>query len=187
MPETLRVGIIVGSLRAGSYSRQVARELVAAAPATLTFEWLEIGDLPLYNADLESDLPPAWARFREEVTALDGVLFVTPEYNRSIPAALKNAIDVASRPSGQNRWNGKPAAIASVTTGALGAFGANHHLRQALVFVNMPAMPQPELYVGRVTTLLDESGKLVNEDTRALFRKFMDAFSVWVHRFTTND
>ena len=180
---TVRVALIVGSLRKGSYSRAIGMELKALAEPGLEIEPVEIGDLPLYDPDLETDNPPpAWERFREEVATTEAVLFVTPEYNRSIPGALKNALDVGSRPYGHSIWQGKPAAIVSVSPGALGAFGANHHLRQPLVFLNMPTMAQPEAYLGGVADLLDEHGKLKNDGTRDFLKGFIDAFAGWIEK-----
>ena len=154
-----------------------------AAPE-LEVEPVEIGDLPLYNPDLETETPPAaWTRFRADMAAVQAVLFVTPEYNRSIPGALKNALDVGSRPYGRSIWAGKPAAIVSVSPGAIGAFGANHHLRQPLVFLNMPTMQQPEAYVGNVAGLLnEEDGRLKNEGTREFLKEFLDAFAAWIEK-----
>ena len=134
------VVVIVGSLRKESLNRKMAKALRAMAPASMKLEIVEIGDLPLFNADLEANPPPAAVAFKARVKKADAVLFVTPEYNRSVPGALKNAIDVGSRPKGQSAWEGKPCAIVSVAPGAIGAFGANHHLRQSMVFLNMPAM-----------------------------------------------
>mgnify|MGYP002652585758 CR=1 FL=1 len=180
---TVRVALIVGSLRKGSYSRAIGMALKALAEPGLEIEPVEIGELPLYDPDLETDNPPpAWERFREEVATTEAVLFVTPEYNRSIPGALKNALDVGSRPYGHSIWQGKPAAIVSVSPGALGAFGANHHLRQPLVFLGMPTLQQPEAYVGHVADLLDENGKLKKDDTRAFLKSFTDAFAVWIDK-----
>ena len=180
---TVRVALIVGSLRKGSYSRAIGMELKALAEPGLEIEPVEIGDLPLYNPDLETDAPPpAWTRFREEVATTQAVLFVTPEYNRSIPGALKNALDVGSRPYGHSIWSKKPAAIVSVSPGALAAFGANHHLRQPLVFLGMPTMQQPEAYIGNVADLLDDDGKLKKDDTRKFLRDFMDAFADWIEK-----
>jgi chromate reductase len=177
-----KVGVFVGSLRKSSYSRQVAVTLRTLAPESLELAFIELGDLEMYNQDLEDGgMPPAsWVRFREEVKKLDAVLFVTPEYNRSIPAVLKNALDVGSRPAGQSVWNGKPGAVVSVSPGAIGAFGANHVLRQSLVFLNIPAMQQPEAYIGNVKTLYDQEGNLVNDKTREFFQKIMDAFAAWI-------
>lgn len=177
---TKRIAVFVGSLRKESFSRKTAQALIRLAPGSLTLEILEIGGLQMYNQDLEETLPDAWTEFRRRLKGFDGVLFVTPEYNRSIPAVLKNAIDVGSRPYGSNSWDGKPGAVVSVSPGALGAFGANHHLRQSLVFVNVLAMAQPEAYVGGAAKLFDESGHLTNETTRAFLQKFLAAFAEWV-------
>ncbi|WP_292024161.1 MULTISPECIES: NADPH-dependent FMN reductase [unclassified Brevundimonas] len=180
---SVRVALIVGSLRQGAYSRAIGLELKALAAPGLELELVEIGDLPLYNPDLETDAPPpAWTRFREEVATTQAVLFVTPEYNRSIPGALKNALDVGSRPYGHSIWARKPAAIVSVSPGALAAFGANHHLRQPLVFLGMPTMQQPEAYIGNVADLLDDNGKLKKDDTRKFLKDFMDAFATWIEK-----
>ena len=124
--------------------------------------------------------PAASAAFKAKIAAAHAVLFVTPEYNRSVPGVLKNAIDIASRPYGKSAWDGKPGAVVSVTPGGLGAFGANHHLRQSLVFLNVPAMPQPEAYLSGAAGLFDEAGKLKNDDTRAFLQKLGEAFAAWV-------
>lgn len=175
------VAVLVGSLRKGSFSRAVADNLATLATDKVTLRSVEIGELPLYNPDLDESTPPAaWARFRSEVVGADAVLFVTPEYNRSIPGPLKNAIDVGSRPYGHSVWKGKPTAIVSVSPGLLGAFGANHHLRQPLVFLDMPVMQQPEAYVSKVGDLLDKDGKLANDDTRAFLTGFLAAFATWI-------
>ena len=178
---TVRVALIVGSLREGSYSRAVAMALKDLAAPGLELIPIEIGDLPLYNPDLEAAVPAPWARFRQAVEETTAVLFVTPEYNRSIPGALKNALDVGSRPYGHSVWQAKPAAIVSVSPGAIGAFGANHHLRQPLVFLNMPVMQQPEAYIGNVEALL-EDGVLKNEGTRDFLKTFADAFADWIEK-----
>ena len=176
------VAVIVGSLRKQSYSRKMARALIECAPPSLRLEIIEIGQLPLYNQDDDDEgRPPApYAVFRERVKAADAVLFVTPEYNRSVPGVLKNAIDVGSRPYGKSAWEGKPGAIVSISPGAMGGFGANHHLRQSLVFLNVPAMQQPEAYVNSAATVFDERGVIHNEHTRELARKFMTAFAAWI-------
>lgn len=172
----LNVAVLVGSLRKESFNRKVAVGLSAVAPDGMTLSTIEIGDLPLYNPDLDADTPPeAWTRFRSEVGKANAVLFVTPEYNRSVPAALKNALDVGSRPYGQSVWNGKPAAIISGSPGNISAFGANHHLRQSLVFLDMPTLQQPEAYLAHVDKLVDESGKLV-PDTAKFLGDFLKAF-----------
>nr|WP_311197556.1 NAD(P)H-dependent oxidoreductase [Rugamonas brunnea] len=178
-----KIGILVGSLRKDSYTRKVAQALVSLAPSTLTFEFIDIGELPLYNQDLEENgavAPAAWTAFRQRVQGCDGVLFFTPEYNRSVPAALKNAIDVGSRPYGSSVWGGKPGAILSVSPGAIGGFGANHHLRQSMVFLDVPLLQQPEAYIGGAAKLFDDSGKLANEGTQQFLQKFAAAYAHWV-------
>lgn len=174
------VAVIVGSLRKGSINRQVANALTELAPPELTLNIIEIAHLPLYNQDVDDNPPSAWTAFRERIRAANAVLFVTPEHNRSVPAALKNALDVGSRPYGKNAWSGKPGAVVSATPGAMGGFGANHHLRQSLVFLNIPAMAQPEAYIGGADKLFDANGKLVNDGTRKFLQSFLQAFAAWV-------
>ena len=176
------VAVIVGSLRKDLLNRLLALSMQALAAPSLKLTLVEIGDLPLYNPDLDegSSVPAAWTRFRQTVNANDAVLFVTPEYNRSVPGALKNAIDVGSRPYGQSVWSKKPSAVVSVSPGALGGFGANHHLRQSLVFLNMPAMQQPEAYIGQAAKLFDADGKLVSDSTREFLAQFCTAFESWI-------
>lgn len=181
MPPT--VAVIVGSLRKGSYNRMMAHALAKLAGDRLELEIVEIGDLPLYNSDLDEDAPVQWREFRESVKSFDAVLFVTPEYNRSVPGALKNAIDVGSRPYGQSVWSGKPAAIVSCSPGGLSAFGANHHLRQSLVFLDMPTLQQPEAYIGQVDKLFDDQGQLNNADTEKFLNGFIDAFAKLIARY----
>ncbi len=181
MPETRDVAVFVGSLRRESFTRRIAVALGRLAPAQLKLDIVEIGDLPLYDQDLETANPPApWQRVRDRIRAADAVLFATPEYNRSVPGVLKNAIDVGSRPSGHAAWNGKPAAVVSVSPGALGAFGANHHLRQSLVFLDMPTLQQPEVYLGGVASLVDEQGNITNDSTRQFLTRFTEAFARWI-------
>ena len=172
--------VIVGSLRKESFNRKMANALRELVPASLKLEIVEIGQLPLYNQDLDADPPAAWKEFRARIKKADGVLFITPEYNRSVPAPLKNAIDVGSRPYGQSAWEKKPAAVVSVSPGAIGGFGANHHLRQSLVFLDMPTMQQPEAYVGGADKLFDASGKITNDGTRGFLTKFLEAYATWV-------
>lgn len=180
MAAARNVAVLVGSLRKDSFNRKLAKALAALAPETLKLEIIEIGELPLYNQDLDDSPPAAWVAFRRRVKAADAVLFVTPEYNRSVPGVLKNAIDVGSRPYGQSAWDGKPGAIISVSPGAIGAFGANHHLRQSLVFLNVPAMPQPEAYIGGAAGLFDGAGNLTNDSTKEFLRKYLQAFAAWI-------
>lgn len=175
-----KIAVIVGSLRKESYNLKTAKELIALAPESLSLEMLNIADLPMFNEDLEGTPPKEWVTFREQIAAADGVLFLTPEYNRSVPAVLKNAIDVGSRPYGQNSWDGKPAAIVSVSIGGISGFGANHHLRQSLVFVNMHTMAQPEAYIGGAGALFNDEGKLINDSTKEFLNTFMEAFEKWI-------
>ncbi len=179
---TRNIAVIVGSLRKDSFTRKVAQSMIELAPGSLNMEIVEIRDLPLYNQDDETDNPPAaFTAFRERIRQADGILFCTPEYNRSVPGALKNAIDVGSRPYGKAAWTGKPCAIVSVSPGALGGFGANHHLRQMLPFLDMPCMPAPEAYVGQVAGKY-EGERLIDDSSRAFFQTFIDTFAAWVER-----
>ncbi|HYG27625.1 MAG TPA: NAD(P)H-dependent oxidoreductase, partial [Caulobacteraceae bacterium] len=156
-----QIAVLVGSLRHNAYSRQVAEALIEIAPQGLELKIVEIGELPFYNQDLETDTPPpAWTRFRQELKAADGVVFITPEYNRGLPAVIKNAIDVGSRPYGDSGFSGKPAAVISQSPGVYGGFGANHQLRQSLVFLDMPVMQQPEAYLGSAGDFFDENGEV---------------------------
>lgn len=180
MTQTRRVAVLVGSLRKASLNRKMALALAAMAPASLKLDIVEIRDLPLYDQDLDTDSPPEpWARLRREIAGADAVLFVTPEYNRSVPAPLKNAIDVASRPYGKSAWNGKPGAVVSVSPGAIGGFGANHHLRQSLVFLNVPTL-QHEAYIGGADKLFDEKGDITNPGTKDFLGKFLLAYERWI-------
>ena len=158
----------------------MAKALVDLAPKGLKLGIVEIGQLPLYNQDADDKPPAEWTAFRERIRAADAVLFVTPEYNRSVPAPLKNAIDVGSRPYGKSAWSGKPGAVVSASPGAIGGFGANHHLRQSLVFLDVPAMQQPEAYIGGADKLFDATGKLTNDGTRKFLQGFMQAFEAWI-------
>ena len=177
---TKQVAILVGSLREGSITRQLAKALSAAAPDTLSFKFVEVGDLPLYNEDLETDAPPkAWTTFREEIKSADAVLVVSPEYNRGVPGALKNAIDVGSRPWGQAVWAGKPAAIATASPGALGGYGVNHQLRQILNVFGMPILPT-EVYISGLYDLFSESGDVAKEDTSKFFTSIMAGIEDWI-------
>ncbi len=183
MANPKNVAVLVGSLRKASLNRKMALALAAMAPPTLALKIVDIGELPLYNADLDGDaVPAAWAAFRQQIAGSDAVLFITPEYNRSVPSVLKNAIDVGSRPYGKSAWAAKPAAIVSVSPGALGAFGANHHLRQSLVFLNMPAMQQPEAYIGGADKLFAEDGSISNPATQEFMTKYLAAFEQWITR-----
>ncbi|MFB1634949.1 MULTISPECIES: NADPH-dependent FMN reductase [unclassified Pseudomonas] len=179
MSQVYSVAVVVGSLRKDSYNRKVARALSELAPSSLALRIVEIADLPLYNEDVEVTAPDSWKHFRDEIRRSDAVLFVTPEYNRSVPGCLKNAIDVGSRPYGQSAWAGKPTAVVSVSPGAIGGFGANHAVRQSLVFLDMPCMQMPEAYIGGAASLFDEAGKL-SDKTRPFLQGFIDKFASWV-------
>ena len=179
---TRKIAVLVGSLRKESFTRKLAKSLMLAAPPTLELEIVEIGEMPLYNQDDETDTPPAtWTEFRGRIRDADGVLFCTPEYNRSLPGVLKNAIDVGSRPYGQAAWTGKPCAVVSNSPGALGGFGANHAVRQCLVFLNMPCMQSPEAYIGSVANKFD-GDTLTDEGLKTFLQQFMECFATWVER-----
>ncbi len=182
MSRTYSVAVLVGSLRAESITRKLAKALIGRAPASLSCAIVPV-DMPLYNEDLDGDVPPAWAAFREALQASDAVLFASPEYNRSVPGVLKNAIDVGSRPYGRGALLGKPAAVFTHAPGPLGATLANHAIRQSLVFLNMPTLPQPEIYLPRSKTVLGADGELEGEDAVKLFTSFMAAFGAWIERF----
>ncbi|WP_392563271.1 NAD(P)H-dependent oxidoreductase [Orbus wheelerorum] len=176
------IAVLVGSLRKESYNLKVAKVLAKLALTSLELKIIQIGDLPLYNEDIDAASPPqTYTRFRNEISACKGVLFVTPEYNRSTPAVIKNAIDVGSRPYGKSVWSKKPAAIISVSPGAIGGFGANHHLRQSLVFLDMPTMQQPEAYFGGVANSFDDKGDII-EKSQAFLKQFIDAYSQWFEK-----
>ncbi len=175
------VVVIVGSLRKESFNRKMAKAIAGMAPASLKFDIVEIGHLPHFNQDSEATPTPEVTAFKERIARADAVLFVTPEYNRGLPGVLKNAIDVASRPYGKSAWNGKPGAVVSVSPGVIGAFGANHQLRQSLVFLNVPALPH-EAYIGNAAKLFDDKGALISDDTRDFLTKFLQRFEEWIER-----
>ena len=180
MANPRKVAVLVGSLRRGSFTRKVANTVIKLAPASLAPEIVEIGGVSHYNQDLEANPPRDWVDFRDKLRAADALLFATPEYNRSVPGVLKNAIDVGSRPREASVFSGKPGAVISVSPGALAGFGANHHLRQMLVFLNVPTMQQPEAYVGGVAKIFDDAGNLTNDSTRQFLQSFVDSFARWI-------
>lgn len=183
MDKQLRVVAVVGSLRRESYTRRVVNALRELTPEGMAIEIAPIGAMPLYNEDEETDIPPPeWQAFRRQVLRSDAVLFATPEYNRSIPGGLKNALDVGSRPYGASVWSGKPAAVLSVSPGAIGGFGANHHLRQCLVFLDMPVLQQPEAYLAHAASFIDASGRITSSETVAFLKAFVSAFEKWIRR-----
>jgi chromate reductase len=184
---TRNVAMIVGSLRKESFTRKVANALAELAPKSLLLDHAEIGNLPLYNQELDDEKrpPKEWTQFRDRLRNDAAVLFLTPEYNRSVPGVLKNAIDVGSRPYGSSIWAGKPAAIVSCSPGAMGGFGANHHLRQSLVFLDMPCLQQPEMYLNQIAKAFDQNGKLTDDNVRALLTTFINKFEQWVDKYVT--
>jgi chromate reductase len=180
--QTKKIAVIVGSLRKESINRKVARGLVQLAPASLSMQIIEIGQLPLYDQDYDDDSPLAYVEFRNKIAASDAVLFVTPEHNRSMPAAMKNAVDIGSRPRGHNVWNAKAGAIISASPSMLGAYGATQHLRQSLTCLNIYCMPNPETYLSQADKLFDAAGEMT-ETGQALLRRFIEAYANWVQRF----
>ena len=176
------VVVLVGSLRKDSWNRKVADLIAGLAPPHLKLTQVDWGHLSYYNQDLDADPPKDWVEFRKRIKAADAVLLVTPEYNRSLPGGFKNAIDIASRPYGQNVFDGKPGAVVSASIGNIGGFGAHHNLRQSLAYLNVATMPQPEVYLSNVASLIDETGKLKQDSTRAHLQKFGQAFADWIDR-----
>lgn|SRR5690554_3484826 len=178
------IGIVVGSIRKEAFTKKIGEFLVANAPAGYRFDFIKIADLPIYNQDYDDANEPAnYAPFREKVRSMNGIIFVTPEHNRSVPAALKNALDVGSRPYGKNVWDGKPALIISSSISGISGFGANHHLRQMLAFLNMPTVQQPEVYLANVQDYFDDSGNLVKDDTAQFLRKVLNDYIQFVSKF----
>ncbi len=174
------IGLFVGSLRTASYSKKLANAIISMAPDGFDFTIIPIGNLPLYNQDYDdhNQVPEAYTVFREALAQVHGVIFITPEYNRSLPAVLKNALDVGSRPYGKNNWNGRPGMVISCSAGGLSGFGANHHLRQSLVFLNVPVLQQPEVYLANVKDCFDETGALTERSAKFL-QKAVDAYVEW--------
>ncbi len=178
-----KIAVLVGSLRKESYNLKIAKELIKLAPDSLKLEIVEIGNLVHYNEDIESNVPKEYTAFRQKIKDADGYLFITPEYNRSIPSALKNAFDVASRPWGQNVYSGKPGGVVSASISPIGGFGANHIVRQSMAFLNVYMMQQPEMYIGNAASLFDEAGNLINEDTKKYLKRYIDSFADWAAKF----
>lgn len=178
-----KIAVIVGSLRKESYNRKIAQEMIRLSEGKLEMKIVEIADLPLYTEDLDQNPPEAWTSFREQIKGVDGLLIVSPEYNRTIPGALKNAVDVGSRPYGSSVWPGKPGAVVTSSISSLGGLAANHHIRQAFVFVDVPLMQQPEAYIGNAAEIFKEDGKTLVADTEKFLSDFIDAFHQWVEKF----
>ncbi|KVU46215.1 NADPH-dependent FMN reductase [Burkholderia ubonensis] len=175
-----RIAVIVGSLRRGSWNRALARAVVSLAPGDLAFEFVEIGELPLYSQDYDADFPEVAKRFKQAIEAADGLLFVTPEYNRSIPGVLKNAIDWGSRPWGANSWAGKPGALLGTSPGATGTALSQQHLRNVLAYLDVATLGQPEMFIKHDPTRIDDEGRIVSDDTRKFLQGFVDRYAAWV-------
>lgn len=179
-----KIAVLVGSLRKDSFNLKVAKVFKQIAPQSLSLDIIEIGDLPFYNEDIDTDTPPqSYVRFRQEIANCNGVIFVTPEYNRGLPAVIKNALDVGSRPYGKSVWSKKPAAVISVSQGAIGGFGANHQLRQSFVFLDMPTLQQPEAYIGNINNAFDENGNM-NEKTKKFLSAIINSYAHWVEKLS---
>ncbi|MDA3973152.1 NAD(P)H-dependent oxidoreductase [Enterococcus thailandicus] len=182
---TKKIGFFIGSLREDSYNKKVAEAFASLLPDGYESVFVKMDDLPFYNEDLETpeNAPEAWTRFRNEVKDLDGVIFVSPEYNRSIPAVLKNALDVGSRPYGQSVWDTKPGLVVTASPGGIGGFGANHIIRQSLVFLNVPTLQQPEAYIGNIANLVGEDGKII-DGTMKFFETIVNAYIDFLEKLT---
>lgn len=179
-----RIEVVVGSLRRDSFNKQLAQALARLAGSEMTFSYLDLGVLPLYSQDYDADFPPVAREFKQRIEAADGLLFVTPEYNRSMPGVLKNAIDWGSRPWGHNSWKDKPAAVCGISVGATGTALAQQHLRNVLAYLDVPTMGQPEIFLKHTEDFFDASGNIANEGTRKFLQGFVDRFAAWVQRQT---
>jgi len=178
------IGILAGSLRKESFSKKIAKNILSFAPEGYEFRMISLDGLEIYNQDFDDEgpVPERYTVFRKEMNEVDGIIFITPEYNRSVPGVLKNALDVGSRPYGQSVWDKKPAAVFSNSPGNISAFGANHHLRQCLVFLNMPAMQQPEVYIAKANELFDDSGALKEGEQKKFIREAVEAYIKWFEK-----
>ncbi len=178
-----KIAVIVGSLRKESFHRKIANYITTIAPENLELEFVEVGGLPLFNEDLDGkNAPESWVNFRNKIKEMNGVILVSPEYNRSMPATIKNALDVGSRPYGSNVWDGMAGAVISGSLSGIGGFGANHHIRQSAVFLNIFMMQQPEAYIPTIQNIFDNAGNVKSEETKAVFQKFINAFEKWVEK-----
>ena len=184
MSQPITVAVIVGSLRKDSINRRAAKAIASLAPAHVRFNIVEIGDLALYNQDFDAldPQPAGYVAFRDAIRAADAVLLVTPEYNRSIPGGLKNALDVGSRPWGKNVFAGKPAAVVSASISAIGGFGAHHDLKRVAGYLNMPMLNQPEVYLSSAAEMFGADGSIQREDTKTFLKTFVDAFTAWIEK-----
>ena len=179
-----QIGYVIGSLRKESINRKLANALIKLGPPDFVFKELKIGDLPLYNQDDDKAQASVVQRLKSELRAVDAVMFVTAEYNRSVPGVLKNALDHASRPYGQSAWAGKPAGIIGASIGAISAAVAQLHLRTILAYLDMPTLGQPEAYLHIKDGFFDEAGNIANADTRKFLHGWMDKYAAWVKKFT---
>ncbi|RST56384.1 NADPH-dependent FMN reductase [Variovorax sp. MHTC-1] len=175
-----RIAVIVGSLRKDSFNRKLALSIAQLAPSDFTFEHLRIDDLPLYNQDDDGNQAPAVMRLKSEIVASQGLLFVTPEYNRSLPGVLKNAIDNASRPYGQSAWAGKPAGVIGVSVGAIGTAVAQQHLRNVLAYLDVPTLGQPEAFLQNKEGLFDDKGHIADGSTKKFLQGWVDKYVAWI-------
>ncbi|KVD49962.1 NADPH-dependent FMN reductase [Burkholderia sp. MSMB1072] len=175
-----RIAVVVGSLRSASTNRALAHAVISLAPADFSFEFVEIGELPLYSQDYDADFPEVAKRFKQSIEAADALLFVTPEYNRSIPGVLKNALDWGSRPWGSNSWSGKPGAVLGTSPGAVGTALAQQHLRNVLAYLDVKTLGQPEMFIKHDPARIDDQGQIVSEDTRKFLQGFVDRYAGWV-------
>lgn len=175
-----RIEVVVGSLRRDSFNKQLAHALSKLASPDLTFSFADLGSLPLYSQDYDADFPQVAREFKQRIETADGLLFVTPEYNRSMPGVLKNGLDWGSRPWGQNSWKGKPAAVCGISVGATGTALAQQHLRNVLAYLDVPALGQPEIFLKYADGFFDASGGIANDDTRKFLQAFVDRFDAWV-------
>jgi chromate reductase len=178
----IKVAVLVGSLRRDSFNRKLARAVEKLAPGEFEFRHIRIDNLPLYNQDFDGDYPAEGKRLKQEIEAADALLLVTPEYNRSVPGVLKNALDMGSRPWGTNSFAGKPGAAIGISIGATGASMAQQHLRNVLLYLDVALMGQPEVYMQFKDGLIDDEGNLGNEDARKFLQGFVDRYVAWVSR-----
>ncbi|OTP79923.1 NADPH-dependent FMN reductase [Caballeronia sordidicola] len=179
-----RIAVVVGSIRRDSFNKQLAHALISLAPQDFSFEFLDIASLPLYSQDYDADFPEAARTLKQKISEADGLLFVTPEYNRSIPGVLKNALDWGSRPWGQSAWANKPGALIGTSVGAIGTALAQAHLRNVLAYLDVPLMGQPEMFIKHDESRIDAAGKIVNDDTRKFLPAFVDKYVAWVKRIS---
>lgn len=179
----IKIGVLVGSLRMDSFNRRLARAVEKLAPDDFAFRHIQINDQPLYSQDFDAAYPAVATRLKKDVESVDGVLFVTPEYNRSIPGVLKNAIDIASRPWGTNSFAGKPAAVIGTSIGATGTAMAQQHLRNVLAYLDMPTLAQPEVFIRFQDELISDDGTIANDGTKKFLQGFVDNYVAWVRRF----